>query len=88
MDDFHLCISDRPIDEKDYELWFEEIPLYTPAAPKPKEQNYVTQVHVFEPPAPIPPSTEILSRLRNFRIEQSTPMECMLFLSRLQKELP
>ena len=63
-----------------------------PNPPKPKEPEYLTQIHIFEPApeakASLSITDEIVTRLRNFRIEQSTPMQCMLFLSQLQKELP
>ena len=92
LDDQHIRIQDKGIEESEYQDWFSQIPLFVPNAPKPKEPEYLTQIHIFEPApeakASFSITDEIVTRLRNFRIEQSTPMQCMLFLSQLQKELP
>jgi hypothetical protein len=91
IDDLHIRIQDKHIELPEYQDWFSQIPVFVPCPPKPKEPEYQTQIHIFEP-APQEHSSpsisdQIVNRLRNFRIEQSTPMQCMLFLSQLQKEL-
>lgn len=91
INDLHICIEDKVIDVDDYSDWFSQIPLFIANPPKSKKEEYITKVHLFEPVSDIafiPPASEtIINRLRNFRIEQATPMECMLFLSQLQKDL-
>ena len=72
-----LCIRDKAIDKEAYRQWFDAIPLMEqPDSPAPR-------------PVPTAASNgeSVLRKLREFRIEEATPMACMFFLTSLRKEL-
>lgn len=77
LDEKLLCITDRDLDRQSYERWFEAVALM--------ESPYKLE---FSPKHPIKGCEEsVLCKLREFRIEESTPMSCMNFLVSLRKEL-
>lgn len=86
-------------DLREYSLWFDAIQLLPEKPKKPvhkKEMDYdipFSQVSLFDPLGSHATSNhksifeKITEELEAFSIENSTPMECMMFLSKLKTEL-
>lgn len=77
IDEKLLCINDSDVNKQAYEEWFEAVPLMeSPDKSLPGLKQ-------------LPGSTEeaVLQKLKEFRVEESTPMACMNFLASLRKEL-
>lgn len=82
---------DTPIDEQQYLLWRDAVPLST-AQPKVAPQSAPQLASVPEPAKPQEPliegaEQEVVSRIRDFNLASATPLDCMLLLSELQKML-
>lgn len=73
-----IGIPDNDIDMQAYQQWFESVPLC--------EQKENTVLPQQGPTLSCSPDT-VLKKIREFPIEQSTPMDCMVFLARMRKEL-
>lgn len=98
IDEWHFCIPcSEPLNEKEYQAWFDSIPLTQEKPRKKKESPELFEdqlpsamtVRVYEPmPQALGIVQEsVLKKLESFSIENSTPMECMMFLSKLKSEL-
>lgn len=72
-----ICIRDSVFDRQAYEQWFGAIPL----TGQPENDRNRTELNLFKIPE------MILKRIKEFRIEESTPMDCMNFLVSVRKEL-
>jgi hypothetical protein len=82
IDEKHRLITGYSLQAEDYRGWLESLPLTVkkPAGSVPvNEQAKHQQLTDSECTA--------LSSLREFRVERSTPMDCMLFVVSLQKQL-
>lgn len=66
------------IDMQGYNEWFQSIPL----------TERTTDV-VLPKQRPTPPTSleRVLQKIREFSVEQSTPMDCMILISQIRKEL-
>lgn len=62
----------------DYEFWFESVPLID-SSQKTVLQSQTSSISTEE--------AIVLQRLKEFSVEQSTPMDCMNFLIAIRKEL-
>jgi hypothetical protein len=95
----HLCIScEEPLNDKEYDAWFASIPSAPKKKPKKKDTPELfaplpdaeprMSVRIFEPPTVSATAHEqIVREIRSFPLENSTPMECMMFVSRLKKDI-
>jgi hypothetical protein len=84
--DRHIAVkSATVIDEEDYNRWFSAIELSVPAAPiapaaKIRENGVPSAgLNAVE--------EDVIKQLREFRLEESTPLECLAFLAELRKKL-
>lgn len=96
--DGSLSIPCPAIDLPQYEAWAEEIPLYErPAVSLPREGSASVVAggtglstpasRAGAAPASAPKAGSVVERLRAFRLDSASPVECMVFLASLQKEL-
>ena len=80
--DSHISIKCMAIDVGAYQKWFDSVELTEPkikVSPTPK----ATAVFLPEKSS----CDRIVAQVRDFCIESATPLDCMLFLSGLKKEL-
>jgi hypothetical protein len=84
--DKHITVkSTTTIDEEDYNRWFSAIELSVPAAP------VAPAAKIQENGIPVPSAglnaieESVIKQLKEFRLEESTPLECMAFLAALRK---
>ncbi|MBD8347735.1 hypothetical protein [Dysgonomonas sp. HGC4] len=73
-----ICIQDNDIDMQAYREWFDAVPLSEQkenVAPPQPELIYINT------------QDTVLKKIREFPIEQSTPIDCMIFLVSVRKEL-
>lgn len=77
---FEVKVEEAETSKEIFTEWKEQIPLYTPNDTLKKNSDVVreedTQYNV---------RSSIIALLRNFPLEQKTPLECMLFISELKK---
>jgi hypothetical protein len=101
-EDFVIVVCPEALDPREYELWLLTLKLKT-AKPKSTTTSTAVVVREFTPPATprnlfddndnsrIPGRIhlieQIVGQIEAFSIENSTPMECMMFVSQLKKEL-
>ncbi len=81
ISDNRLLVSSERFDfsQVDFEAWKRQLPFHL---------QETEPVGVEKPlPAPDPVTERVLNKLKGFRVESSSPIECMLFLTSLQKEL-
>jgi hypothetical protein len=95
----HLCIScEEPLNDKEYDAWFASVPFAAEKKPKKKDTPELfaplpdaeprMSVRIFEPPAVSTTAHEqIVREIRSFQLENSTPMECMMFVNRLKGDI-
>lgn len=78
--------SFAPVDDADYRRWVDSVPLA-----EPKGRGTVPSVPAPEVPVPAhgpdAHAEGVLHSLREFAIENATPLECMMFLSELKRRL-
>lgn len=99
IDEWHSCIPcDEPLRENEYQAWFNSIPL-TPVQEKKRQKKDAPDlfeyseslpqmsVRVFEPQGVGDTEKRVIRELQSFPLENSTPMECMNFVSKLKMEL-
>ncbi|MDR1883286.1 MAG: hypothetical protein LBR26_10985 [Prevotella sp.] len=82
--DRHISVKNATvIDEEDYKRWFSGIELSVPATP------VAPAAKIRENGVPLPSAVEesVIKQLREFRLEESTPLECLAFLAELRKKL-
>lgn len=72
-----IGISCDDLDIQAYEQWFDTVSLTEPSK---SERNQPEDTPFNKPVA-------VLRRIKEFRIEESTPMECMNFLAPVRKDL-
>lgn len=101
-DDSHVCVACSEINLKEYSIWFDAVQP-APEKPKKETKRTAIQpatefsaglsVRLFESEKDFitTPGRSIIEKvaeeLETFPIENSTPMECMLFLSHIKTEL-
>ncbi len=78
--DERIVIKTESIDSTEFETWKESLPIHEP---KPKE--VVSQVD--EPKAEVLNHSRIVEMIRSFAVENKTPIECMLFIGELKREV-
>jgi hypothetical protein len=77
-------LLEEPIDIKAFERWKDDLPLYqNDAGGKEKDRAYSISTMVV----PSPQENPIIRRLQEFPLAYKTPMECMIFLSEIKKQL-
>lgn len=97
IDPKHICITltDNELEFDTYTAWHASIDIHTTEAKTTNPQtasalDLITHVHLYEP-APLDAlaigEAAILDRLLSFRTEQSTAIDCLVFLSDLQRDL-
>lgn len=62
--------------EEEFHLWKERVEEQIPTIGR-KENIRIEHI----------PYSDLINKIRNFRIESSTPLSCMLFLSQIQQDL-
>jgi hypothetical protein len=77
FEDKIICISCKELDMQAYREWFDIVPLTAQSESMPPELKNAAS------------STEeaVIRKIKEFRIEESTPMSCMNFLALVRKEL-
>ena len=73
-----LMIKSKPVNTDDYKKWFDSIELMVAAT---VETGNRIPAGIKEE------ELRVLARLKEFRLEESTPMDCMVFLASIRKEL-
>lgn len=68
--------------QEEFSLWKESIEEQMPAATGGRIRDKHLNPGVESGPYP-----DLINKIRNFRIESSTPLSCMLFLSQIQQDL-
>jgi hypothetical protein len=77
-------ILEESIDSQAFKEWKDDLPLYqNDTGGKEKDRAYSVTTMVV----PSPQENHIIRRLHAFPLADKTPMECMMFLSELQKQL-
>lgn len=77
-----ISVSGEAIDTEAYTKWFNAVPLSELPVDTAQPRPAVAPVS-----APGGSKEAVLRRIKEFPIEQSTPIECMLFLTQIRKEL-
>jgi len=86
IDEKQRLITGYTLQTEDYRQWLESLPLTErkPVGSVPANEQANEQTKHQQPTGC---ECAALSSLRAFRVEQSTPMDCMLFVVSLQKQL-
>jgi hypothetical protein len=79
----HICVNCPPFDAEDYQKWFDAQPLSVSTHAEESDNNNIVAGHNSLTLS----GENILRKLREFRIEDSSPIECMCFLVSLRKQL-
>ena len=74
-----LYVDCAPIDEDGYLEWFRSVDVKI----KETKREAVQKAVRYE----TAPEEKTIKKLREFRLENSTPMDCMLFIRELQREI-
>jgi hypothetical protein len=82
VDEKQLLITGYSLRREDYQQWLESLPLTERSASERQSEN-----EQMKSPQPIGNEGVVLASLRDFRVERSTPMDCLLFIVALQKQL-
>jgi hypothetical protein len=86
-DDFAVVVCPEAINLREYEMWFSTLKLKTA---KPRSKTPSTAPAESEPATDATPRhlfAQIVEQIEAFSIENSTPVECMMFVSRLKNQL-
>lgn len=82
VDEKQLLITGYSLRTEDYQQWLESLPLTVRRASERKLEN-----EQMKSQQPTDNECAVLTSLRDFRVERSTPMDCMQFIVVLQKQL-
>lgn len=81
-DDKLWIIKDaEPVSEETFETWKADLPRHEPQAVA------VANATATVAQQPRPAHQEVLRKLAAFQVESASPLQCMMFISELQKEL-
>lgn len=80
IDEKHLKICGYNLDEQKYNSWFDSIPLTIDNKNAKKEQENISQIEITN-------EQRVIELLKTFRLENSSPMECMMFVAKTKEIL-
>lgn len=89
VDEKQRLITGYTLQAEDYRQWLESLPLL-PLTERKSAGTLPADGSAADPVKQLQPTSgecAALSLLREFRVEQATPMDCMLFVVALQKQL-
>lgn len=89
-EDYKMIIESETIDIAAFETWKEQIPLMAPIVKDGVAREGVVTMTRTAPQVTQPHSTDIariIESIRLFNLESKTPVECMLFLMDIKKQL-
>ncbi|WP_295939139.1 hypothetical protein [uncultured Alistipes sp.] len=98
LDPWHFVVQcDEPLDPNEYRVWFDSIPLApkkertarheSPPMPRMDDIFTVSEIHVPVTDPLGDAGRSVIRQLESFSLENATPLECMMFLSKLKAEL-
>ena len=76
-----------PLDEQTYQQWRDAIPYHTGNRKPLKAEEPLLPPAPDKAPAMMPAERRVLQRVREINLANATPMQCMMLLAELQKEL-
>ena len=78
-DRIKVWLPEQEIDRSEFEVWKNALPVYEKTEGSGVPLPSVERAHA--------PSQQLVEKLRSFDLSNATPMQCMLFLSEVKKEL-
>lgn len=82
-EEYKMIIEAESIDVAAFEAWKEQLPLMVPVV----KEGVATSVRTATQPSSPKDISKVVEAIKHFNLESRTPVECMLFLMDIKKQI-